>query len=65
MKKDSTRLQYMMINLDFALTAKGKTDTILPVQVSDMIDFKHQNTRIWPPIPGRIPPPCAAWPTNF
>lgn len=41
MKKDSTRLQYMTINLDFALTAKGKTGAILPVQVSDMIDFKH------------------------
>lgn len=41
MKKDRTRLQYMMINLDLALTAKGKTGSRLSVQVADMIDFKH------------------------
>jgi hypothetical protein len=41
MGKGSRRLQHILINLDFKLTAKGKKALLLSVQVQYIVDFQH------------------------
>jgi hypothetical protein len=41
MEQDSRRLQYIVINLDFTLTAKGRNGCELSVKAHYIIDFQY------------------------
>lgn len=41
MKVGTRRLQHIVINLDFALTAKGKNKRQLSAKAQYIIDFQH------------------------